>query len=155
VCTLCCGPCGRTVGGSKHQGMETYICRLIFCILYLHIAPRHIAATPSSALWSKQVDEEGLAALVSLLRLSAAVQKGQLHKLFANLAWHPATRKALLRLLMSLLRMPLSADEAEGAQPAKTSRPSTGPAPGASLAAALEARLSFWLSCTKIGLTGQ
>eukprot|EP00884_Botryococcus_braunii_P008498 jgi/Botrbrau1/1764/Bobra.0217s0019.1 len=84
------------------------------------------------------VDEEGLAALVSLLRLSTTVQKSQLHKLFGNLSWHPLTRTALLRLLLALLRMPLSADEAEGSQHGRLQRPLLGSPAPTSLAAALE-----------------
>lgn len=86
-----------------------------------------------------QIDEEGLAALVALLRLSLPLQKYHLQKLFSNLVWHPVTRKTLLRLLMSLLRMPLSADEAEGSFHGKANRPLPRRSPAPSLAAALQA----------------
>jgi hypothetical protein len=85
-----------------------------------------------------QVDEEGLAALVSLLRVSALLAKGQLQRLFLNLVRHPDTRLSTLRLLLSLLRMPLSADEAENASVSR--RPALPALPAASLADALQVR---------------
>lgn len=93
---------------------------------------------------------------MSLLRLSLPLQKYHLHKLFNNLVWHPVTRKSLLQLLMSLLRMPLSADEAEGSFHGKAHRPLPRPSPAPSLAAALRAStlLLIWAPSVSVQRSG-
>ena len=68
------------------------------------------------------MDDDALATLVSLLRLSQPLAKNQLQRLFLNLCWHPDTRKATLRILLSLLRAPPSAG-------AGAARGATGEAP--------------------------
>ena len=76
-----------------------------------------------------QVDEDALLNLVAVLRLPVPIAKGCLPRLFLNLSLHTSTRAALLRILLSLLRMPLSSSE---------SGPSDGPAPEAELAPRME-----------------
>lgn len=65
-----------------------------------------------------QVDDEALLNLVATLRLPIQIGKGSLPRLFLNLTLQPATRAALLRILLALLRLPLSTSgdgEAPGA----------------------------------------
>ncbi|KAK9821448.1 hypothetical protein WJX81_000342 [Elliptochloris bilobata] len=73
-----------------------------------------------------QVDDEALATLVSLLRLSQPLAKNQLQRLFLNLCWHPDTRKATLRILLSLLRAPPAAGRAAAAR-GSAAQPSEAP----------------------------
>jgi hypothetical protein len=63
-----------------------------------------------------QVEEDVLVTLVALLRLDSVLVKPQLQRLFLNLCQHPPTMEALLRMLLSLLRAPLSMDEAASLQ---------------------------------------
>ncbi len=89
-----------------------------------------------------KVDEDALVTLVSLLRVSSQQAKGHLQKLFINLCEDRATMESTLRILLSLLRAPLSADEAQLSRP----RPDQPAAP-ASLSAALQV-LAGHLFCT-------
>lgn len=86
-----------------------------------------------------KVDEDALVTLVSLLRVSSQQAKGHLQKLFINLCEDRATMESTLQILLSLLRAPLSADEAQLSRP----RPDQPAAP-ASLSAALQVLASHF-----------
>ena len=60
------------------------------------------------------MDEEALLNLVAVLRLPLPLSKGCLPRLFLNLSLHGSTRAALLRILLSLLRLALSSDGTDG-----------------------------------------
>ncbi|BDA45426.1 probable E3 ubiquitin-protein ligase HUWE1 [Coccomyxa sp. Obi] len=89
---------------------------------------------PRSMELQVKVDEDALVTLVSLLRVSSQQAKGHLQKLFINLCEDRVTMESTLRILLSLLRAPLSADEAQLSRP----RPDQPAAPS-SLSAALQA----------------
>ncbi|KAL4856977.1 E3 ubiquitin-protein ligase UPL1 [Chlorella vulgaris] len=89
-----------------------------------------------------QMDEDGLLTLVRLLRLGQPLGKGQLQRLFHNLCANTQTRESLLRLLLSILRGPLTSDELDvvgGAMEADGRRPlAEGPVINLGLAPAHE-----------------
>ncbi|KAI3425184.1 hypothetical protein D9Q98_008953 [Chlorella vulgaris] len=89
-----------------------------------------------------QMDEDGLLTLVRLLQLGQPLGKGQLQRLFHNLCANTQTRESLLRLLLSILRGPLTSDELDvvgGAMDADGMRPLTeGPVINLGLAPAHE-----------------
>jgi hypothetical protein len=58
-----------------------------------------------------QLGDDALEGLVGLLRVSELPAKGELQRVFFNLAAHTETRRALLRLLLATLRAPLYAGE--------------------------------------------
>ena len=62
-----------------------------------------------------QVDERQLLVLISQLRLNSLQAKPQLQRVIFNLSQHHGTLRAVLRLCLTLLRFPLSPDEAEAA----------------------------------------
>lgn len=62
-----------------------------------------------------QVDERQLLVLLSQLRLNSLQAKPQLQRVVYNLSQHHDTLRAVLRLSLTLLRFPLSPDEAEAA----------------------------------------
>lgn len=63
-----------------------------------------------------KVDDDALVTLISLLRVSSPLVKQHLQRLFLNLCEDKATMESTLRILLSLLRAPLSADEARAAR---------------------------------------
>lgn len=73
------------------------------------------------------LDDDALVTLISLLRINSQVAKGLLQRLFLNLCEDRATMESTLRILLSLLRAPLSTDEAQSArqEPAQQSRPAS------------------------------
>ena len=76
----------------------------------------HCACTPgSSDLVHLQVDDRQLLVLISQLRLNSPQAKPQLQRVIYNLGQHHGTLRAVLRLVLALLRSPLSPDEAETA----------------------------------------
>jgi len=50
--------------------------------------------------------------LTGLLKLAEAPARAQLQRVLLNLCAHPESRKQVMQILMSMLRAPLSADEA-------------------------------------------
>ena len=62
-----------------------------------------------------QVDERQLLVLISQLRLNSLQAKPQLQRVIYNLSQHHDTLRTVLRLALTLLRFPLSPDEAEPA----------------------------------------
>ena len=62
-----------------------------------------------------QVDDRQLLVLISQLRLNSPQAKPQLQRVIYNLGQHHGTLRAVLRLVLALLRSPLSPDEAETA----------------------------------------
>lgn len=62
-----------------------------------------------------QVDDRQLLVLLSQLRLNSPQAKPQLQRVVFNLGQHHDTLRAVLRLALALLRLPLSPDEAEEA----------------------------------------
>ena len=59
-----------------------------------------------------QIEEEAVLLLAGLLKLSEAPARAQLQRVLLNLCAHSQTRKQVMQTLMSMLRAPLSADEA-------------------------------------------
>ncbi|DBB00800.1 TPA: hypothetical protein ACH3X1_000730 [Trebouxia sp. C0004] len=59
-----------------------------------------------------QVEEEAVLLLTGLLKLAEAPARAQLQRVLLNLCAHPESRKQVMQILMSMLRAPLSADEA-------------------------------------------
>lgn len=59
-----------------------------------------------------QIEEEAVLLLAGLLKLSEAPARAQLQRVLLNLCGHSQTRKQVMQTLMSMLRAPLSADEA-------------------------------------------
>ena len=59
------------------------------------------------------MDERQLLVLLSQLRLNSLQAKPQLQRVIYNLSQHHDTLRAVLRLSLTLLRFPLSPDEAE------------------------------------------
>lgn len=59
-----------------------------------------------------QIEEEAVLLLTSLLKLAEAPARAQLQRVLLNLCAHPESRKQVMQILMSMLRAPLSADEA-------------------------------------------
>lgn len=59
-----------------------------------------------------QIEEEAVLLLTGLLKLSEAPARAQLQRVLVNLCAHSETRKQVMQILMSMLRAPLSADEA-------------------------------------------
>ena len=59
-----------------------------------------------------QIEEEAVLLLTGLLKLSEAPARAQLQRVLLNLCAHSQTRKQIMQILMSMLRAPLSADEA-------------------------------------------
>lgn len=80
-----------------------------------------------------KVDDEALVALISLLRVTSPLVKQHLQRLFLNLCEDRATMESALRILLSLLRAPLSTDEARAAR-----QESEQPMQPSSLSAALQ-----------------
>ena len=62
-----------------------------------------------------QVNDRQLLVLISQLRLNSPQAKPQLQRVIYNLGQHHGTLRAVLRLVLALLRSPLSPDEAETA----------------------------------------
>ena len=84
--------------------------------------PTHVVAShtlciqPGSIhLVHLQVDDRQLLVLISQLRLNSPQAKPQLQRVIYNLGQHHGTLRAVLRLVLALLRSPLSPDEAEAA----------------------------------------
>ena len=59
-----------------------------------------------------QIEEEAVLLLTGLLKLAEAPARAQLQRVLLNLCAHPESRKQVMQILMSMLRAPLSADEA-------------------------------------------
>jgi len=59
-----------------------------------------------------QIEEEAVLLLTGLLKLAEAPARAQLQRVLLNLCAHPDSRKQVMQILMSMLRAPLSADEA-------------------------------------------
>lgn len=66
----------------------------------------------TSTLVLVQIEEEAVLLLAGLLKLSEAPARAQLQRVLLNLCGHSQTRKQVMQTLMSMLRAPLSADEA-------------------------------------------
>lgn len=66
----------------------------------------------ASTLLLVQIEEEAVLLLAGLLKLSEAPARAQLQRVLLNLCGHSQTRKQVMQTLMSMLRAPLSADEA-------------------------------------------
>ncbi|CAL8470976.1 g10518 [Coccomyxa elongata] len=127
------GRSGGYIGGFNRDGVQGTVEN--------HLNQRALATQnmlafmhPGSMELQVKVDEDALVTLVSLLRVSSQQAKGHLQKLFINLCEDRATMESTLRILLSLLRAPLSTDEAQLSRP----RPDQPAAP-ASLSAALQA----------------
>ena len=73
------------------------------------------AIQAQSDLVHLQVDDRQLLVLISQLRLNSPQAKPQLQRVIYNLGQHHGTLRAVLRLVLALLRSPLSPDEAETA----------------------------------------
>ena len=59
-----------------------------------------------------QLEEEAVLLLTGLLKLAEAPARAQLQRVLLNLCAHQDTRKQVMQILMSMLRAPLSAEEA-------------------------------------------
>lgn len=88
-----------------------------------------------------------LVSLVSLLRVDSQAIKPQLQRLFLNLCRQHEQMRCLIRMLLSLLRAPLSMDEVAATSQQQMQLP--GPSSGATLSDALKVCLTscppyFW-----------
>ena len=70
------------------------------------------ASLQSSPPCPLQIEEEAVLLLTGLLKLAEAPARAQLQRVLLNLCAHPESRKQVMQILMSMLRAPLSADEA-------------------------------------------
>ena len=68
-----------------------------------------------------QIEEEAVLLLTGLLKLAEAPARAQLQRVLLNLCAHPETRNQIMQILMSMLRAPLSAEEAAEASQVCTS----------------------------------
>ena len=87
----------------------------------LYTSPGHPVTVSSMASYTTvftstllliQIEEEAVLLLAGLLKLSEAPARAQLQRVLLNLCAHSQTRKQVMQTLMSMLRAPLSADEA-------------------------------------------